>query len=336
MASTDRVEARYYLKREDAFVCELCQQKCFIRPGDFGLCGTRRADEDILVANNYGKISSICVDPLERINLYHYKPHTKCFSVGSVGCNMDCKYCKNYSFAKLTIGKKRATYKSPEDIVAMCRDEGVDTIAFTYNEPMVWFEYIMDVAKTAPDLNIVLQTNGWINDGPLKELCGVVSAISMDIKAFDQDFYKGVCEGNLKDVLNSTRTVFERGVHLELNYLVIPGMNDSDEEIAEFCNWVKRELSDEVPVHFSRFQPDYEMRDTPMTPVDSLLHCRDVGLDCGLNFVYVGNTLIDDADDTICPECGEVAVKRLGYSSNIVSLDGGKCAKCGCNLNIMR
>ncbi len=336
MANTDRVEARYYRRECDAFICELCQQKCFIRAGDFGICGTRRADEDMLVSNNYGKISSLCVDPIERVNLYHYKPHSKCFSVGTVGCNMDCKYCKNYSFTKLSIGKKRATFKSPEDIVEMCRAEGMDTIAFTYNEPMVWFEYIMDVAETAPEMNIVLQTNCWVNDGPLKELCEVVDAMSIDIKSFSKSFYKDVCDGELRDVLINTRTVYDKGIHIELNYLVIPGMNDSDEEIVSFCNWVKNELSCDVPVHFSRFQPDYEMRDIQMTPVESLLHCRDIGLDCGLNFVYVGNTLIDDADDTICPECSEICIKRLGYSSNLISVDGGKCARCGRELNIRR
>ena len=336
MANTDRVEAQYYRREGEAFVCELCQQKCFIRDGEFGLCGTRRADSDILVSNNYGKISSLSVDPIERVNLYHYKPHSKCFTVGSVGCNMNCRYCKNYSFAKLTIGKKRATFKSPEDIVQMCKDEGVDTIAFTYNEPMVWFEYIMDIAKIAPELNIVLQTNGWVNDGPLKELCNVVDAMSIDIKAFDRALCKEICDGELKDVMINTHTVIEKGVHVELNYLVIPGINDSDEMITAFCKWVNKELSEDIPVHFSRFQPDYEMRDVPMTPVDSLLHCRDIGMECGLNFVYVGNTLLDDADDTICPKCGEVTIKRLGYSANIVAMDGGKCARCGCSLNIIR
>ena len=259
MANTDRVEARYYRREGDAFVCELCQQKCFIRNGEFGICGTRRADDDILVCNNYGKISSLSVDPIERVNLYHYRPHTKCFTVGTVGCNMNCRYCKNYSFSKLSIGKKRATYKSAEDIIEMCREEGMETIAFTYNEPMVWFEYILDVARTAPDLNIVLQTNCWANDGPLREICDVTDAMSIDVKAFDRDFYKDVCDGSMKDVLINTTTVYDRGVHLELNYLVVPGMNDSEEQIGSFCEWVSDALSDDVPVHFSRFQPDYEI-----------------------------------------------------------------------------
>ena len=335
MANIERYEARYYRREGDAFICELCQQKCFIRPEKFGDCGTRRADGDILVVNSYGKLSSLSVDPIEKMNLYHYKPHTKCLSVGSVGCNMTCRYCKNYSIAKLTIGKKRATFKSPEELVEMCRNERMDTICFTYNEPMMWFEYIMDIAELAPELNLIMMTNGLINDGPLRELCDVVDAMCIDIKAFDEGFYKNVCGANLKDILINTRSVYERGVHLELNYLVIPGYNDSDEEVSDFCRWVK-DLSPDIPVHFSRFQPDYEMRDVPMTPVDSLLHCRDIGMDLGLNYVYVGNTLLDDADDTICPECGEVAVKRLGYSSNPVALDGDRCAKCGHPLNIIR
>ncbi len=335
MASIDRVEGRYYRREGDAFVCELCQQKCFIRKGEFGYCGTRRADDDILVSNSYGKISSLSVDPIERMNLYHYKPHTKCLSVGSVGCNMNCQCCKNYSFAKLAIGKKRATYKSPEELLEMCRDEEMDIICFTYNEPMVWFEYIMDLAKVAPKMHIVLMTNGLVNDGPLRELCEVCDAMSIDIKSFDKSTFKKLCDANLSDVLTTARNVHERGVHLELNYLVIPGVNDSDEEIGAFCRWVK-DLSEDIPVHFSRFNPDYEMREIPMTPVDGLLHCRDIGMDTGLKYVYVGNTLVDDADDTICPGCGEVVVRRLGYSANPSGLNGSSCSRCGFKMNFVR
>jgi len=335
MANTDHPEASYWRREGDAFVCELCQQKCFIRPGDFGYCGTRRVEGDILVSNSYGKISSLCVDPIERVGFYHYRPHIKCFSVGSVGCNMNCRYCKNYSFAKLAIGKKRATYKSPEELIQMCRDEGMDTLAFTYNEPMVWFEYIMDVAKIAPDLHIVMMTNGFVNDGPLRDLCNVVDAICVDVKSFSDRFYTDVCEGDLRAVMNSVRSIRDRGVHLELNYPVVPGMNDSEEEIEAFCNWVK-DISKDIPVHFSRVQPDYELRDISLTPVETLLECRDIGMRCGLDFVYVGNTLIDDADDTVCPGCGEVVVKRLGYSASPVALDGDRCARCKTPLNMVR
>jgi pyruvate formate lyase activating enzyme len=336
MAITDRVEARYYRRQGDAYVCELCQQKCFIRRGEFGYCGTRRADDDLLASNSYGKISSLSVDPIERMHLYHYRPHSKCLSVGSVGCNMNCRYCKNYSIAKLTIGKKRATYKSPEELIEMCRDEGMDTICFTYNEPMTWFEYIMDVAEAAPDIHIAMMTNGMVNDGPLRELCGAVEAMNIDVKAFHKEFYEKVCDGRMRDVLGSVRSIYERGVHTELSYLVIPGMNDSDEEVASFCRWVRNELSEDVPVHFVRFHPDYEMRDIQLTPVESVIRCRDIGLNEGLNFTYVGNTLLDGADDTICPECGNVAITRLGYSAHLNGLNGGNCSACGRSLNIRR
>jgi len=335
MANTDRVEAGYYRRSGDAYICELCQQKCFIRRGEFGYCGTRRADEDMLASNSYGKISSISVDPMEKMNLYHYKPHSKCLSVGSVGCNMSCRFCKNYSIAKLTIGKKRATYKGPEELIALCRDEEMDTVVFTYNEPMVWYEYILDVAEAAPDLHLVLMTNGLVNDGPLKDMCEVVEAMSIDIKSFDPVTHRDLCDADLRDVLTTVRNVFDRGVHVELNYLVIPGINDSDKEIGSFCEWVKA-LSKDIPVHFSRFFPDYEMRDVPMTSVESLLHCREIGMGLGLDYVYVGNTLLDDADDTICPECGRIAVKRFGYSSSLIGLDGDRCSGCGHPLNMVR
>ena len=335
MANIERYEASYYRREGDAFICELCQQKCFIKADEFGECGTRRADGDILVANSYGKLSSLSVDPIEKMNLYHYKPHTKCLSVGSVGCNMTCRFCKNYSIAQLTIGKKRATFKSPEELIEMCRNERMDTICFTYNEPMMWFEYIMDIAKMAPDLNLVMMTNGLVNDGPLRELCEVVDAINIDFKSFREGYYKEVCGAKLKDVQITTRSAIGRGVHVELSYLVIPGQNDSDEEISDFCRWVKEQSAD-IPVHFIRFQPDHEMRDVPVTPVESLLHCREIGMEVGLNYVYVGNTLLDDADDTVCPECGEVVIKRLGYSSNPIALDGDKCARCKHPLNIVR
>ena len=329
-------EASHYHSDGENVVCDLCPHRCVLPPEKFGICKSRKNADGKLVAYNYGRISSLAVDPIEKKPLYHYHPGTSIFSVGGIGCNLHCNYCQNYSISQSPIGKKRTTYKSPSDLVALCRQQGLSQIAFTYNEPMVWFEYIMDIAKIAPELNIVLQTNGWVNDGPLKELCSVVDAMSIDIKAFDRALCKEICDGELKDVMINTHTVIEKGVHVELNYLVIPGINDSDEMITAFCKWVNKELSEDIPVHFSRFQPDYEMRDVPMTPVDSLLHCRDIGMECGLNFVYVGNTLLDDADDTICPKCGEVTIKRLGYSANIVAMDGGKCARCGCSLNIIR
>lgn len=335
MARTERVEARHYRRDGDAYICDLCPHHCRIGPGQYGRCGSRRGDDDMLVAYSYGKVSSICVDPIEKKPLYHYRPKSKCFSVGGVGCNMRCLNCQNYAISMLSSGKKRTTYESPEDLVSLCRGERMDTIAFTYNEPMIWHEYIMDVMELDPDLHCVLVTNGLVCEEPLREICGVTDAVNMDVKGFTDGFYTEVCGAHLADVLESARIVFEEGVHLELTYLVIPGYNDSDEEVRGFCEWVRDELSEDVPVHFSRFHPDYRMADVPLTPVETVMHCREIGLDAGLNYVYVGNVLTDSADDTYCPECGTDVIKRLGYLVDIVALDGDRCSCCRHRLNII-
>lgn len=305
-------------------------------PGQHGRCGSRRADDDILAACFYGKVSSLCVDPMEKKPLFHYKPGGRCFSVGSVGCNMRCRHCQNYAISMLPSGRKRTTYKSPQELAGMCRKEGQSTIAFTYNEPTIWFEYIRDVKLADPGLNVILVTNGLIEEAPLRKLCKMADAMNIDVKGFTDEFYMSVCGAHRDDVLRSVEIAFSEGVHIELTYLVIPGMNDSDQEIEEFCGWVLSELSPDVPVHFTRFHPDNEMTDVRWTPVETVLRCREIGMSMGLHFVYVGNTLSDEADDTVCPGCGSIAVRRLGYLVDIVGLDGSKCSGCGRDLNFVR
>ncbi len=290
----------------------------------------------MLVAYSYGKVSSMCVAPMEKKPLFHYMPGGRCFSVGSVGCNMTCRHCQNYSISQLEIGKKRSTYKPPAELAGMCRREGQDVIAFTYNEPSIWFEYIRDVKRADPDLKVVLVTNGYIEERPLRELCRIVDAMNIDVKAFTDGFYRDVCGAHLEEVLRSARIVFSEGVHLELTYLVIPGYNDSPGEVRGFCEWVASELSPDVPVHFTRFHPDNRMTDVPWTPVETVLACRDIGMSCGLRCVFVGNTLSEEADDTFCPRCGSLAVRRLGYLVDIECLNGSRCASCGRDLGIVR
>ena len=277
-------------------------------------------------------MSSICVDPIEKKPLFHYRPKTKCFAVGGVGCT----HCQNYAISSLPSGKKRATYESPEDIVRMCRDAGMDTIAFTYNEPSIWFEYIRDIMALAPDLRLVLVTNGLLCEEPLRELCRVADAVNMDVKGFTEGFYTEVCGAHLADVLRSAETVHSEGVHLELTYLVIPGYNDSPGEIEGFCTWVLDSLSPDVPVHFNRFHPDNRMTDVPWTPVETVLRCRRTAMDMGLHYVYVGNAITEDAEDTFCPGCGSAVVRRVGYSVDTHGLDGNRCRNCGRVLDIIR
>lgn len=288
-----------------------------------------------MVAYNYGRISSMAVDPIEKKPFFHYHPGSRVFSVGGIGCNLRCRYCQNYTISMSPIGKKRTTFKSPEELVALCRQQRFDSIAFTYNEPAIWFEYIMDVANCDPDLDIVMVTNGMINESPLKELCGKVDAMNIDVKAFDERFYREICGGSLDDVKRSCEVVNDRDTHLELTYLVVPGHNDGEDEIRSFAKWVADDLSPDVPVHFTRFHPDYQMTTVPLTPVETLVRAKDIALDEGLHYPYLGNVLVDGASDTVCPECGAVAVRRTGYLVDTSGLDGDSCSACGHRLNMI-
>jgi len=249
---------------------------------------------------------------------------------------MSCKHCQNYSISQSSSGKKRTTYESPEELVEMFRREKVDMIAFTYNEPAIWFEYMMDVMECAPDATYMLITNGYINEAPLRELCRHVSAMNIDVKGFTDEFYVNVCGGHLKNVLDTVKIAFSLGVHIELTYLLIPDHNDSTDEIRGFTKWVCDNLSPDVPVHFTRFHPDYEMNKVPWTSPESLLSALDTAMDAGLNNVYVGNIISEEGSDTYCPECGAVVIRRTGYLVNVVALEGLRCKGCGHRLYMVR
>ncbi|MCL1984306.1 MAG: AmmeMemoRadiSam system radical SAM enzyme [Methanomassiliicoccaceae archaeon] len=336
MNISPRIEAKFYERDGDVYKCRLCPHECRIPPGQYGRCGARRADDDMLVAYTYGKVSSFCVDPVEKKPLYHFRPGDRVFSVGGIGCNMSCRHCQNYSISQSSAGKKRTTYESPEELVEMFRKERVDMFAFTYNEPSIWFEYMIDVMECAPDATYVLVTNGFINEEPLRELCDHVSAMNIDVKGFTDDFYVKICGGRLENVLNSVRLAFSLGVHIELTYLLIPGYNDSQEELEDFTNWVLDHLSPDVPVHFTRFHPDNLMNDVPRTPPETMLNAMGTASEMGLNNVYVGNIISEEGSDTYCPECGAVVIRRTGYLVDVVGLEGLRCKGCGHKLYLIR
>ncbi len=330
------IEASYYVREGDAYKCQLCPHGCRIPVGGVGRCGTRRGEKDHLEANTYGRVSSIGYDPVEKKPLYHFHPREKTFSVGSVGCNMRCRHCQNYAISQSYSGKKRSTYKSAESIVEMCRSEGMKLMAFTYNEPTTWMEYILDVRKCAPELKIILVTNGLVNEQPLEDLIAAADAFNIDVKGFTEEFYSNICGAHLSDVLRTVKRVFESGRHLELTYLVIPGHNDSEKEIEQFCSWILENLSADVPVHFTRFHPDNEMTDVPWTPESTLERARNSAMKMGLRYVYIGNLMTENGSDTFCPYCGNTVVSRLGYLVDTDGLDGTRCAKCGKELPFVR
>ena len=330
------VEAEHYHKEGDNYVCDLCPHRCRIAEGAFGRCSARKGDETKLLAYNYGRVSSFGVDPIEKKPLYHYYPKSKIFSIGGIGCNMSCKHCQNYAISMSPAGKKRTTYESPEDIISVCRREGLDSIAFTYNEPMIWFEYIMDIMRTDRDLRYVLVSNGLVNEDPLREISKRTDAMNIDIKGFTDEFYMKICGAHRDDVLRSAEIIKEEKVHLELTYLIIPGYNDTETEIKKFSEWIRDNLTPDTPVHFSRFHPDFEMMNVPITPVDTMFKCREISKECGLEYVYIGNVLTDEASDTYCPECGALVIRRTGYLVDIVALNGRRCALCKQSLPIIR
>ena len=329
-------EASYYHSDGENVVCDLCPHRCVLPPEKFGICKSRKNADGKLVAYNYGRISSLAVDPIEKKPLYHYHPGTSIFSVGGIGCNLHCNYCQNYSISQSPIGKKRTTYKSPSDLTALCRQQGLSQIAFTYNEPVIWFEYIRDVMEQDPDLDLVIVSNGMINEDPMKELCKVTKAMNIDVKSFDQEFYTKLCGGNLEAVKTSCEVAYASKVHLEITYLVIPGYNDDPDTVRRFVRWVHEYLSPEIPIHFTRFHPDYNMTDVRLTPVDTLLRLKALAQEEGMNYVYVGNVMTDDDSNTFCPECGKLLIKRTGYRVDVVGLEGDRCAFCKHRIHIIR
>lgn len=331
-----RVEARYYRKDGDRVICELCPRGCVLTEGQVGSCGARRVEDGMLIANTYGRVSCIASDPIEKKPLYNFHPRTRIFSIGSIGCNMSCRHCQNYSISQSFSGKKRTTFKSPEEILEMCRREGVGSMAFTYNEPGIWYEYIMDITSLDPDLVYVMVSNGLLNERPLRDICSVVDAFNVDIKGFSDDFYRNICGANLDDVLRSLVVIHDSGVHLELTYLLIPEYNDGEEELTELSKWIRDNLSCDIPLHFTRFHPDNEMVDVPWTPVESLIRAREIAMSVGLNYVYIGNVISEDGGNTICPICGNVVIERTGYLVDICGLDGDRCDSCGTRLPIIR
>ncbi len=314
----------YVSKKGDSFECGLCPNHCRLSEGKSGLCRGRSVKGGRLLIENYGKVTSIAMDPIEKKPLYHYHPGSYILSVGSYGCNMDCRHCQNHSISQDPIGN-RYRYVSPEDLVSICHEEGSEALAFTYNEPTVWYDYVRDVMECGPDIRYVLVTNGYIERGPLDVLCGSTDAMNIDVKGFTEDFYRDVCGARLHNVLETCSTVFRRGIHLELTYLIIPGYNDTEDQFSRFSGWVCDKLSCEVPVHFTRFHPDNRMTYVGPTPIGTMEGARDIAKGAGLINVYLGN--VPGTSVTSCPGCGKELIRR-SYDGIESSLKGNVC-DCG-------
>ncbi len=310
--------------------CNLCPHNCKIQPNATGICGVRQNQNGTLKALTYQKCSSIAVDPIEKKPLFHFHPTTNVLSLGSIGCNFQCSHCQNYSISQKKPGEYPLTELSPQAAIKEAQMRQCQGIAWTYNEPTIWYEYTLDTAHLAKkhSLYTVYVTNGYINEEPLRQLSQYLDAMNIDVKAYDDKFYSKICKAHLEPVKKTCKLAQSLGIHIELTYLVIPEKNDTDKEIQSFSNWIADTLGKDIPVHFSRFHPDYQLTNINITPIETLLRIKKIAEKAGLQYIYLGNILYKDAENTRCPNCGIDIIQRQGFSSQIVGLDDNKCRKC--------
>ncbi len=323
-------KALYYESLEGEKVkCHLCPFNCTIKEGKRGLCGVRENRRGELYTLIYGLVSSMVPDPIEKKPLFHFFPGSCAFSMGTVGCNLRCEFCQNFSISR---GAPESVDRevSAQEAVAMAKYYGCRSIAWTYNEPTIWFEYTLDCAKLAKlkGLSTIYVTNGYINEDPLREIAPYLDAMNIDVKAFNPTFYRKYTHSRLEPVLKTVVLAKKLGIHIELTYLVIPCVNDDMDEIEKFSRWVADEVGRETPVHFSRFYPYYHMEDCPSTPIKTLEEAFSRARSI-LDFVYLGNLPPGEHENTYCSKCGTMLIERNGFYVSKIDLEGHRCPNCG-------
>lgn len=330
-------EAKYYeVHGDEGIGCRLCPKCCVIRPGHAGFCRVRQNHGGRLYAAGFGRVTSYGLDPIEKKPLYHFWPGSFILSFGAVGCNLRCRFCQNWTTVH---GNPETLEITPQEAVSLAleaKGRGVPNagIAYTYSEPLVWYEFVLETARLAKvaGLKNVLVTNGYINQAPLRELLDYIDAMNIDIKGFTEDYYRNYCAGGLAPVLRTVEIARERNCHVELTNLLVTGLNDSPAEIQELTDWAAA-LDSEIPLHFSRYFPNFEM-DLPATPPATLRLAESIAK-AKLPYVYIGNAPELGKQNTYCPSCGNLLINRTGYQTELTGLQGKKCHKCGNSISII-
>jgi pyruvate formate lyase activating enzyme len=328
------VPGRHWHRLDDGRVqCDVCPRECRLHDGQRGLCFVRGRVADQVVLTTYGRSSGFCVDPIEKKPLNHFLPGSSVLSFGTAGCNLACKFCQNWDISKSREIDRLSDAASPAEIAEAAERLGCRSVAMTYNDPVIFLEYAVDVADAcrARGIRVVAVTAGYVGDAARRELFAHVDAANVDLKAFTEDFYRRVSAGHLGPVLDTLQYLRrETDVWFEITTLLIPGHNDSDEEIGAECAWIAAHLGDDVPLHFTAFHPDYKMRDVPPTPPATLTRARRIAQRHGLRFVYTGNVHDAEGGRTTCLACGEAVVERDWYVIGRYRLtDDGRCTSCG-------
>jgi len=334
IGSDQRHPAKYWHVLDDGRLqCDICPRDCKLHEGQRGACFVRGRAENQMVLTTYGRSSGFCIDPIEKKPLNHFYPGSSVFSFGTAGCNLACKFCQNWDISKSRDMDRLMDQASPQAIARAARAHGSKSVAFTYNDPVVFFEYALDAADACHELGLktVAVTAGYMHDAPRREFYSKMDAANVDLKAFTEDFYVKLSGAHLQPILDTLAYVHhDTDCWLEITTLLIPGHNDSDAEVTELTRWVARELGPDVPLHFSAFHPDWKMADVPPTPPATLTKARKIALDAGLHYVYTGNVHDVEGGTTYCPACRHAAIVRDWYDIRHYDLSaGGNCPKCG-------
>lgn len=310
--------------------CQLCPKGCIISEGHRGDCRVRENRDGRLHTVVFGNPCAVNNDPIEKKPFYHFLPGTLAFSIATAGCNLHCLYCQNWEISQFPPEETDNVAMMPQDVVSLAKRYGSRSIAYTYSEPVVFYEYMLETARLGREagLKSIVISAGYINPGPLRELCRAVDAIKIDLKGFNEDFYRRVCDASLKPVLEALRVIAEEGVHLEIVNLVVPTFNDDEGELKELCRWIVANLGPDVPTHFSRFYPQYKLTNLPPTPVEKLERAWEIARDVGIHYAYIGNVPGHPADNTYCHSCGKLLIRRLGFRVMENHLVNGTCGYC--------
>jgi pyruvate formate lyase activating enzyme len=325
---------RYWHQLADGRIqCDLCPRFCKLREGQRGLCFVRARYDDAIILTTYGRSSGFCIDPIEKKPLNHFLPGTPVLSFGTAGCNLTCKFCQNWDISKATQFDRLQSQASPAAIARAAKEMGARSVAFTYNDPVIFLEYAVEVAAACREagLKTVAVTAGYITSDARKELFAMMDAANIDLKGFTEDFYRTLCTAALRPVLDTLEYVkHETRCWLEITTLLIPGKNDSAAEIGALSRWIWERLGPDVPLHFSAFHPDWRMQDVPPTPAATLRTARQIALERGLHYVYTGNVHDEGGQSTYCHHCGERLIGRDWYEiTSWAMTPDGRCGKCG-------
>jgi len=320
-------EALFYIKKGKDVQCKLCPRLCIIKPDSLGNCGVRKNINGKLYSLVYGRAAATNIDPIEKKPLYHFLPGSFSFSIGTLGCNLHCKNCQNWGISQAKSGEYPDYELLPEKIVEEAVRNNCKSISYTYNEPTVFYEYVLETAKLAKKKKIRnnLVTNGFINEEPLKKLLPYIDAANVDLKSINNEFYKNVTNAWIKQILNSI-TLMNKKIWIELTNLIIPTLNDDLTKIREMCEWIKS-VNKDIPLHFTAFYPMYKLLNIPPTSQEILLKAYGVAKKVGLNYVYIGN-LQTDKNHTFCPKCNKLLIERLGFNVMKNNIRNGRCS-CG-------